>query len=157
MRFTHELRYAAPPSDVRRMVGDPAFREAVCKELHALRHEVSVDDRGADMTVVVDQTQPARGIPAFASKFVGDEIRLVQREEWTGPTSATMTIEIPGKPGSFAGTMALSGSETTTQSVAGDVTVKLPLIAGKLESLVADVLTRALVIEERVGRSWLAS
>ena len=156
MKFTSELRYAAPPSDVRRMLADPAFREAVCTELHALRREVSVEDRGATMTVVVDQTQPARGIPAFATKFVGEEIRLLQREEWDGPTSAALTIEIPGKPGAFAGTITLRGEESTTQSVVGDVKVKLPLIAGRLETLVADVLTRALGIEERVGRAWLA-
>ena len=35
------------------------------------------------MTVLVDQTQPANGIPSFAKKFVGDEIQIVQREEWS--------------------------------------------------------------------------
>jgi len=80
MQFSHELTYDADPEAVAQMLADPAFRESVCAQLHVLRHEVAVSGQGAGMTVLVDQTQPAKGIPGFAKKFVGDEIRIVQRE-----------------------------------------------------------------------------
>ncbi len=86
MKFSHQMTYDAPPTEVRAMLADPAFREKVCAAMKATRHDVSVEESGSGMTVLVDQTQPANGIPSFAKKFVGDEIQIVQREEWGGAT-----------------------------------------------------------------------
>lgn len=162
MRFAHQMTYDAAPDAVRRMLTDPAFRLEVCAAMQATRQDVAVEPAGAagspdaDVSVVVDQTQPARGIPSFAAKFVGDEIRIVQREGWTG-SSATLAIEIPGKPGTFRGRIDLAPSGAgTMESVTGDVTVKVPLVAGKLEGVVADLFGAALRTEEAVGRDWLA-
>ncbi len=120
MRFSHDLEYDAAPEAVAAMLADPAFREQVCDALHVLRHEVSVQGAGAGMTVVVDQTQPAGGVPSFAKKFVGDEIRIVQRERWRDTTKADLDIEIPGKPGTMKGGITLVGDGThTVQTVAG--------------------------------------
>jgi hypothetical protein len=172
MRFTHELSYDAAPDRVREMLGDPAFRERVCEAMHASRHTVSVD--GA--TVVVDQTQPARGIPSFAKRFVGDEIRIVQRETWSDAATASLTLEIPGKPGTFEGTLTLAagaagaagdgaagaagaagdGAAGTVESVTGEVRVRVPMVGGKLEGLVGDLFRTALQTEQRVGRAWLS-
>jgi hypothetical protein len=162
MRFAHRLTYEAAPDQVRRMLTDAAFRLKVCAAMQASRQDVAVEPAGsggspdADVSVVVDQTQPARGIPSFAAKFVGEEIRIVQREAWTGG-SATLTIEIPGKPGTFRGRIDLAPSGAgTVESVTGDVTVKVPLVAGKLEGVVAELFGAALRAEEAVGRDWLA-
>jgi hypothetical protein len=161
MRFQHRTTYGAAPDEVRRMLTDPAFRTRVCEAMHASRQDVSVEPAGsagspdADVRVVVDQTQPARGIPSFAARFVGEEIRILQREEWTGG-SATLAIEIPGKPGTFLGGIQLTPSASgTVESVTGEVTVKVPLVAGKLEGVVAELFGSALRAEEAVGRRWL--
>ena len=90
------------------MLADPAFREKVCVAMHAVRRDVTIDGAPESMKVVVDQTQPAEGIPSFAKKFVGDEIQIVQREQWKGGTGATLKVEIPGKPGALDGTIGLS-------------------------------------------------
>lgn len=159
MRFSQELAYDASPENVRAMLGDPAFRKRVCEAMHASRHAVSVEDGGAGLTVVVDQTQPARGIPGFARRFVGDEIRIVQRETWTSGTRASITLEIPGKPGTFDGTVSLGGSPGgagTVETVSGEVTVRVPMVGGKLEGLVGDLFRTALQTEQRVGEAWLA-
>ena len=42
------------------------------------------------------------------------------------------------------------------ETVSGDIKVKIPMIGGKLEGLIGDLLTSALEAEERVGRAWLA-
>jgi hypothetical protein len=157
MRFSHELTYDAAPAIVLTMLGDPDFREKVCVAMHTARHDVTVDGSGPGMSVVVDQTQPARGIPSFAMKFVGEEIRIVQRESWQDAAAASLDLEIPGKPGTFHGTIALSEKGSgTMETVTGEVTVKLPIIGGRLEGLVADLLRQALRAEERVGHAWLA-
>ena len=40
--------------------------------------------------------------------------------------------------------------------MAGDIKVRIPLVGGKLEGLIGDMLERALKTEQRVGRAWLA-
>ena len=157
MKFSHQMTYDAPPTEVRAMLADPAFREKVCAAMQATRHDVTVEESGSGMTVLVDQTQPADGIPAFAKKFVGDEIQIVQREEWRGATSSTLLVEIPGKPGALNGSIDLAADGAgTVETVVGDIKVKIPLIGGKLEGLIGELLTSALRAEERVGRAWLA-
>ena len=155
--FSHDLSYDASPEAVAVMLADPAFREQVCEALHVLRHDVSVQGAGAGMTVVVDQTQPAQGVPSFAKKFVGDEIRIVQRETWRDTTNADLDIEIPGKPGTMTGGITLVGDAArTVETVTGDIRVKLPLVGGRIEGMVADIFRAALRAEEKVGRAWLA-
>ena len=157
MKFSQQLTYDAPPADVLAMLADPAFREKVCAAMSAVRHEVDIDGSGAGMTVVVDQSQPADGIPSFAKKFVGDEIQIIQRESWKNATSATLLVEIPGKPGDLKGGIDLAGDDDgTVETVAGDIKVKIPMIGGKLEGLIGDLLSKALKTEQRVGRAWLA-
>ena len=157
MKYSHQMTYDASPAEVRAMLADPAFREKVCAAMKATRHDVSVEESGSGMTVLVDQTQPANGIPSFAKKFVGDEIQIVQREEWGGATSSSLLVEIPGKPGALNGSITLAADGgRTVETVSGDIKVKIPMIGGKLEGLIGDLLTSALRTEERVGRAWLA-
>ena len=157
MKFSHDLSYDAAPEAVAEMLADPAFREKVCVAMHATRWDVAVDGSGAGMRVVIDQTQPARSIPSFARKVVGDEIRIVQTETWTGPSTASLELSIPGKPGGFDGQVVLGPAGAgTRESVTGEAKVRIPLVGGKLEALVEELLRAALRTEERVGREWLA-
>jgi Protein of unknown function (DUF2505) len=157
MKFLHEMTYDAAPDTVADMLADPAFRERVCDAMHVLRRDVSIDGSGAGMTVRIDQTQPAKGMPSFAKKIVGEEIQIVQSETWTGVTGADLVIEVPGKPGTMNGTIGLAGRGTqTVETVAGEIRVKVPLVGGRLEGLVRDMLLSALRAEHRVGQAWLA-
>lgn len=156
-KIRHELTYDAPLADVAAMLADPAFRERVCEFQGVVRHSVSVDGAGAGMKVVVDQVQTARGIPAFATKFVGDEINIVQTETWSSPDRGAIEVTIPGKPGEMTGSAVLVESGgTTTETVQFDITVRIPLVGGKIEKLIGELLTKALRAENKVGREYLA-
>jgi len=156
--FSHEMRYdGATPEQVYAMLADPAFREAVCEYQRYHRHTVSITPEGSGMSVFVDQHRPADGVPSFAQKFVGDEINIQQREQWRSPTDAALEVSIPGKPGHMRGSVHLAGDAGgTTETVAVDVKVSIPLIGGKIEGLIADMLVKALRAENKVGRDWLA-
>jgi uncharacterized protein YndB with AHSA1/START domain len=155
--LTHEMEYDAPLSDVAAMLADPAFREEVCAHQRVIRAEVSIDLEGDTRTVVVDQVQPAKGIPGFAKKFVGDEINILQREEWASLEEADLRVTIPGKPGEMTGIITLVESGgTTTETVDVRIKVNIPLVGGKIESLIADMLRKALVAEHEVGRDYLS-
>jgi hypothetical protein len=157
MKFSHELSYDASPEEVAEMLADRTFREQVCEAMDSLRWDVSVDGAGEGMKVVVDQTQKAAGIPSFAKKFVGDSVQIIQRESWTSETGADLELEIPGKPGHFQGSIRLGvDGEGTVETVAGDLKVKVPMIGGKLEGLIGNLIKSALRAEEKVGRAWLS-
>ncbi len=140
------------------MLMEPAFREQVCAAQGAIRHAVSIGPDGGGMKVVIDQVQLAHGIPGFARKFVGDEINLVQTERWSDIETGEVEVEIPGKPGQMKGTITVrEAGGTTTETVNMEIRVNLPLVGGKIESLIADLLRKALRVENAVGRQYLTS
>ena len=156
-RLVHELTYDAEMSDVAAMLADPAFREEVCDHQGVLRHLVSVeaDDTGTEVTI--DQVQAAHGIPSFARKFVGDEINIVQEETRTTPDEGVIRVTIPGKPGEISGTARLTESGgVTTEKVDLSIKVNIPLVGGKIEGLISDLLLKALRAENHVGRDYLS-
>jgi uncharacterized protein YndB with AHSA1/START domain len=155
--LTHRLEYDAPLADVAAMLADPAFREEVCEYQQVLRSSAKIEVDGDTKTVVVEQVQPAAGIPGFAKKFVGDEIEIVQREEWSSPEAADLRVTIPGKPGEMTGTITLEESGgRTTETVDVRIKVNIPLVAGKIEDLIAGMLRKALIAENEVGRDYLS-
>lgn len=156
-RLRHDLTYDAPMAEVAEMLADPTFREEVCEFQGVKRVMVSIDSDDNGMQVTIDQVQAAEGIPSFARKFVGDEINIVQQESWESPTDGDITVTIPGKPGEMAGTARLSESGgVTTETVELTVNVNIPLVGGKIEGLIADLLLKALKAENKVGRDYLA-
>jgi hypothetical protein len=155
-RLTYDLTYDAPLTGVGEMLLDPAFREEVCDAQRVLRRTVTIGPDGGGMKVVLDQVQAAQGIPGFAKKFVGDEINLIQTERWSDMETGTVEVVIPGKPGHMTGTISLRESGgTTTETVEMEIKVGIPLVGGKIESLIADLLRKALRAENAVGRDYL--
>ena len=150
----HVLTYDAALADVAAMLMDPAFREQVCDYQGVLSHDVTVS--GSHVTI--KQVQAARGIPSFAAKFVGDEITIVQEEQWRSPDRGDIVVTIPGKPGDMKGTAVLAESGgTTTETVELTIKVGIPLVGGKIEGLIGDLLLKALRAENAVGRDYLSS
>jgi hypothetical protein len=151
------LRYdGATLQQVHEMLADPAFRERVCDAQRVLRHTVQIKKDHKGVTVEIDQIQAARGIPTFAKRFVGDEIHVVQTEDWTAPAKGNIHLAIPGKPGEMSGTAMLTEDpDGTTETVNLSVKVNIPLVGGKIEGLLADLLSKALRAEHKVGVEWL--
>jgi uncharacterized protein YndB with AHSA1/START domain len=156
MRFSHELSYDAPPEEVYAMLADPSFRERVSLSREVVSFDVTLTATASGFTLVNDQIQPTAGLPSFAKKFAGETTKAIQREEWSSRDSGTLTIETPGKPTSIKGTITLSGSDTgTVERVDLEIKAKVPLIGGKLESLMADQVREGMDVEHQVGQAWL--
>lgn len=156
--ITHRLTYDAPVEAVVAMLADPAFREEVCRAQHVTEVNATVRTEGGRTIVKVDQWQPTAGIPSFAKKIVGDRTNIVQDEVWTSPTRGDITVTIPGKPGDMTGTAVLEPTPEggTVETVTLTIKVKIPVVAGKIENLIGDLLLKALKAENRVGREYLA-
>lgn len=157
-RIVHELTYDAPLEDVAAMLADPAFRTEVCVYQRATKHSVSVEGvQGDPMKVRIEYSQPTDRVPSFARKFVGAETDIVQSETWTSIERGDIHVTIPGKPGDLTGTALLVEKDgVTTETVTLDITVKIPLVAGKIEALIGKIFGSAMRAENRAGVEWLA-
>lgn len=149
-----ELAYDASVEEVAAMLQDPVFREKVLEALRVVRGSVGVEGSRVTLTQVWSSDK----LPSFARKFVGDEIEIVQEETWDAPNGADMTMTISGKPGDMSGTSVLEPTSTGSTVQRVDLTIKVgvPFVAGKIERLVAEMLTNALDKEHRTGVAWLA-
>ncbi|GAA1944228.1 DUF2505 domain-containing protein [Nocardioides hwasunensis] len=151
-KLTKKLTYDATTEAVAAMLADPAFREEVLERQHVVRGSATVDGD----VVTVEQVRSADGVPSFARSFVGDEIAIVQQDTWTSATTADIELSIPGKPGHAQGTLALTDAGgRTTETIDLEVSIKIPLVGGKVETMITDLLARALDVEHRVGVEWL--
>ena len=156
-RITHELTYDAPASEVYKMLTNPDFREEVCARIKVIRASATVEESAAGAVVTIDQRQHAAGLPSFAKKLTGDEIHIVQQETWTDPSRADVHVTIPGRPGEMVGTAVLVETDgRTVETVDLDIRVRVPLVGGKIESLVAEMLLKALRAENTAGRDYLS-
>lgn len=156
MKFRHELSYDAPPDEVFAMLVDPAFRAKVCEAQGVVSHDITLTPNDAGFTLVNDQVQDTAGLPSIAKKIVGDTTRAVIEEDWTSRTGGTVSITAPGKPTTATGTVRLEArGGGTTEVVELDVKVKVPVIGGKLEKLMAENIEAGLDVEQGVGTAWL--
>src|SRR3954447_3172679 len=156
MKLRHEISYDAPLAEVYAMLADPAFRQSSATAMGGISADVTITPKGEGMSVHIDQVQRTEGVPGFAKKSAGETTRAVQTEEWDSTTGGTITIETPGKPTSITGTLALSeAGGRTTETLDVEVKVKVPLVGGKLEKLMADLVVAGMDKEQTAGEAWL--
>jgi len=155
-KVTMDLAYDASPEAVHAMLTDPAFREETCARMKVISATATAEESGDATVVTIDQVQAAAGLPSFATKLVGDQIRIVQQETWRDGRRADIEVTIPGKPGEMVGAAELVETDGgTTEHIELEIRVRIPLVAGKIEKLIADMLRKALRTENETGRDYL--
>jgi uncharacterized protein YndB with AHSA1/START domain len=156
MEFRTELSYDASPAEVFAMLSDPAFREQVAEAQEVVSVDVRLTPSEDGFSLVSDQVQNTAGLPAIAKKIAGDTTQAVISEEWASRTQGSISITAPGKPTSATGTVSLApDGDGTVELVELEIKVKVPLIGGKLEKLMADQIESGFRVEHTVGRAWL--
>lgn len=159
MKFRHELSYDAPPERVYAMLSDPEFRRRACEAMDVISADVRLEpaaDGEDGFDLVIDQLQDTQDLPSFARTFAGESTQAVQQEVWRGRTEGTLRIEAPGKPTSATGTIRLEPSGGgTTEVVELEIKVRVPLIGGRLEKLMAGKVAAGMDVEHGVGVAWL--
>ncbi|WP_165807226.1 DUF2505 domain-containing protein [Nocardioides currus] len=156
--ITEKLTYPGTTIDqVAAMLADPTFREQVADYQQAERSSAEISGTGAGSTARVEIVHGTEHVPSFARKFVGDEIAIVQEETWTSDTHADVLVTIPGKPGDMTGTFDLAQvRDDVVETVQLAVKVNIPFVGGKVEDLIAGLLSKAFRAENKVGQRWLA-
>ena len=151
--ISEKLTYPdATVEQVLAMLNDPKFREQVASYQQAVRSSADISGNTARVEIV----HGTEHVPSFARKFVGDEIPIVHEETWGGP-HADVRVSIPGKPGDMTGTYDLAQvGDDVVQDVKLTVKVNIPFVGGKVEDLIAGLLSKAYRAENKVGLKWLA-
>jgi hypothetical protein len=156
VKFRHENHYDASVEDVVALQTDQAYRSSLRSRTRSAGHEVTVTEEGGTTVVLVDQRLKTEGIPSFAQKLVGDTIHLEQREEWTG-NRATFELTIPGKPGHLRGTVTVEpDGDGAVERLDGEAKASIPLVGGKIEKLLVDLVSASLDRSQARAAAWLA-
>jgi len=161
MKVSERHDYDAAPDAVWAMITDPAWREQVCAATGAIRWDVVVDADETGGTVEVTRVLPAE-LPDPVRRIVGDTVTVTQAETW-GPAAADGTrradvqLRVKGQPATMTATNTLAPAAGGTRLLmSGELTVKIPLVGGRLEKELARAVSIALQKEHDVGRTYLA-
>ena len=101
-------------------------------------------------------------LPGFAKKVLKPTNTMHQTDEWRraadGGWDGTFDVDVQGSPVHLSGTMRLTpGPGTCTEEIKVTVTVKVPLIGGKIAGWAANNdVKRTLAAEFAFGETWLA-
>ena len=176
MPRTFEVRqeFDAPAAQVREMMVDPAYIRMRAERTGAISVEVEIvgadEIEGADevstdgaaregVRLQITRVLPTQGAPTFARGLLGESITVTESQAWQPAASgvATATMEA-----SFGSMLRLTGVIELSDAQSGSVAItratckaSVPLVGGKVESLVEQQVTEYLVYEQQVARDWL--
>jgi hypothetical protein len=145
------------------MMTDEGYVSRKATAMGALEHDVVVTrlpTGGAEITLA--RTLPAV-VPDFVRPLVGETIDVVQTEHWAaadadGTRSGTLTAAISNAPVQLRGEISLTstGASSALHRVDVNVKARVPLLGGRIEKAIGEVILMAARKEEEVGARWLA-
>jgi hypothetical protein len=144
MEFDDEHAFDKPAAAVMKMFSDRAYFERKCKELgfteiEVLEHESS----GAKFRIKLRYTtKSGEQFPDFARKFLPQVAVVTQQDTWDlQRMTGRLEVEIKGAPVKVACDMALKDRGAgSANELKWTVTSGIPLLGGKLEQVIADVI-----------------
>ena len=102
---------------------------------------------GGGVLLAVSRELPG-GVPGFLERFLPADGRVVETFDWAAPTGdgtrrGTWKADIPGAPARLGGTMRLEPTPAGSRyTIEGEVKVSVPLIGGRAESFIAEMVNK---------------
>lgn len=163
VQYTKKLTYKAPVATVYAMIIDPGFQEKRSKVGRPQHAEVAVVPGVGDGATVTLTRKMAIDLPAFLKKVAKPTFTLTEVQTWPDAAgdgaqgrTGTLRATVAGYSGGTTGTMKLSESTgVTTVDINADITVKIPLVGGKIEKVAAGMLDKLLSRDQKIGEDWL--
>jgi Protein of unknown function (DUF2505) len=127
-------------------------------ELESMR----VSDGTIDVVTV--QVVRSHNLPGLVTQLHRGDLRFRRKENWGPITGGTATASIAGSivdaPVNLSGTAVLSpiaGSGGARLEFRVTVQVRIPIVGGKVEKLLGDVLAALVAGEQRFTTTWIAN
>ena len=123
-----------------------------------VRREVLPD---GGLLLAVSRELP-EGAPGFLTKLLPRDGRVVQTDEWapddgSGTRTGVWRVELAGAPARLGGTMRIEpGGTGSAYVVLGETKVSVPLVGGKAESFIAEMIGKLGRTEGELLRATLA-
>lgn len=159
VRASHEYDY--PLAKVWEAFSNPDFYQEKFEGIgHRAVEVVSAEQDGDDFHIEISREVPVE-VPRVLRGLLGEWNTLLQAEHWqrAGKNAYRneLTIDARGVPAVMTGTMQLSArGKGCINEVAITVRASIPLVGGKLESLVARDTEATLAAEQDFIRRYLA-
>ncbi|WP_158550761.1 DUF2505 domain-containing protein [Geodermatophilus sp. TF02-6] len=162
MPIDHTALYAAGPDDVLAVLGDESFLRDYARALGARLQSVESTDVDGGTQTTLRLLVPTTGIPAVFTRFVGNEVAVVDRRTWTVDGDRgyrgglQVTAEVFGRSAVVRGERRLTAVAGGTRStVTGEAEVDAPLVGRQAEAAVRELALVVLRREDEVLRGWL--
>ena len=157
MQFTQSVSYPGTVDEVVAMYLTPDYLERRFGQfVVAGSSTVSVEGERVSFAGTV---RPEL-IPSTASRFVKSDLRISFTEEWTSNEAwarSRTSVTVDGAPVSVEATSTLTGTGTgCSREVSGNVSVRVPLLGGRIEKEAVAHLGRVVEREEALAATWLA-
>ncbi len=166
MRITEQLRHPASVHAVYAMLRDPAYQELRCERSGSLGHEVTieepVDEAIYGPTVVTRRRMATDEFPDVTKSLIGRTVDIVETTSWgaassDGTREASFTLSVEKTPVNLVGGVHIAPEgDHTVHTVDGELSAHVPFIGGKIERAIGPIITRAIELEDQLGREWLA-
>lgn len=108
-----------------------------CSNIEVLDYKSS--EKGFSITVRYDSKSDAP-VPDFAKKFMAERITVTQTDSWDAATkTGKITTELKGVPMKLSAEMKLEAAgKGTVNKMAWTLSCGIPLVGGKLESILSE-------------------
>ena len=114
------------------------------------------------LLLAVSRELPA-GAPGFLSRLLPQDGKVLQTDDWapadgSGVRTGTWKVEIPGTPARLGGALRLKPDGAGTAYVrTGEAKVSVPLVGGRAETYIADMVSRLAAKEAELLHELLTS
>ena len=161
MLVTRTHLFAAPLDECWAMFSDP---DSHVEKFTSMGHrELRVAECERDDThlrLVIDRLVDV-DVPSFAKKVLRPTNQLRSVDEWNRKDdttcAGTFVVSTKGVPIDISGTTSLTAeSDGSRYDIAVEVTVRVPLIGGRIADVARGMVERQLAEEFRLGDEWLA-
>lgn len=164
MKLVKTHTFDAPIADCWKMFSNPDAHIAKFEGMG--HHGVTVVEKKKtkkNLNLTVTREVDVDGIPGFAKKFVKPRNTVVSIDEWNdngdGTCGGTFSIDTKGVPMQLTGETSVepTGDGQSLYTVVLHLSVKVPLVGGKLADFGKGIALKQLDEEFTIGDRWLAS
>lgn len=164
MDITTTHTFDATPEECWAMFSDPASHVNKFEQMG--HHGVEVVEKKKteqQLKIVITREVDIDGIPGFAKKFVNPRNTVISTDEWNdrgdGTYGGGFVLDTKGVPIELSGDTNIesAGDGQSLYTVVLHISVKVPIIGGKLADFGKKIALAQLEHEFTIGDDWLAS
>jgi hypothetical protein len=142
MKFEDKHTFSKPAATVMKMFSDRAYFERKYQELGVDDLEILECEKSGTKFRIKSRFKVKNDapLPDFAKKFIGEKNTVTQQDTWdTSSMTGRLDIEVKGVPVKVSCDMSLKADGAgSANHLKWNVSCGIPLIGGKLESVLSD-------------------